>query len=515
MLKKPMIQEIVDLKMQGYSIGEIQEHYAGKPGKAPSIPTIRKYYAMDVAPDDPGMNLAKDKVFDAEPFRSAILTILGNNPGKCYGSSVYDVLIERFIENGDYGKLPGEERTLRRYINYLIESGQVEKPEENSRVYDTVFDTPPGQQMLIDFGQIKIRPGLTVHFICMLLRYSRMICVYAQDHKFNSEEACRAIYRGFCKLGGRPAELVIDQDSVFIASELYGEIVETHTFKAFTAEQGLKLWVCNKNDPASKGPIENVVGFVKKNFFSARKIADIEDVWRSLPGWLERKNKRIHQATFRIPLDVFTGIERAHLSALMPSVYETLPTSFIETYVGDKRYITYKASKYSVPQKFCFKTIYYKAVGGKLHIYGPDRKYECTHDVSPCKGGVAKLAEHTKDDDTDWLKIVESLRGKWNCYDFQHFINGFKKENGRSIGRQLKAVEGFLDSEGPDRGLVADVMKECCRDFSYRFSQFKAVYERAKTNIMPVVPVIPAPSIDVHRASLETYQMAFLERCDN
>ena len=221
MLNKPMIQEIIDMKMRGYSITEIYDYYSGMTGKPPSLPTIRKYYAMDVVPGDYGANLVKDKVYDEEPWKwkSTILKILQNNPGKCYGSSVYDVLVEHFIENGDYEKLPGEERTLRRYIEHLRKSGQIGK-SENGRVYDTVFDTPPGQQMLIDFGELRIRKGLTIHFVCMLLRYSRMICVYAQDHKFNAEEACRAIYRGFCKLGGRPSELVIDQDSVFISSEL-------------------------------------------------------------------------------------------------------------------------------------------------------------------------------------------------------------------------------------------------------------------------------------------------------
>lgn len=209
MLNKTMIQEIIDMKVQGYSVTEIYEYYAMKPGKPLSLPTIRKYYAMDVVPSDLSVNLAKEKAFDAEPWKSAILAILENNQGKCYGSSVYDVLIEHFVENGIYEKLPGEERTLRRYINFLLESDQVKKTPGNGRIYDTVFDTPPGQQMLIDFGELRIRPGLTVHFICMLLRYSRMICVYAQDHKFNAEEACRAIYRGFCKLGGRPSELVI------------------------------------------------------------------------------------------------------------------------------------------------------------------------------------------------------------------------------------------------------------------------------------------------------------------
>jgi len=510
MLKEQMMQEIIDLKKRGYSVNEIAGYYAGKPGKTPSLPTIRKYYAMDVVPGAPGENFVKDKIFDAEPWKSAIITILENNPKKCYGSSVYDVLEEHFIENGDYDSLPASERTLRNYISFLFDSGQACAVSANPRIYDHVFDTPPGHQMLLDFGEQRIRQGLAVHFICMLLRYSRVFCVYAQDHKFNSEEACQAIYRGFCKLGGRPKQLVIDQDSVFIASETYGEVIETETFRRFIAEQELSLWVCNKADPESKGPIENVVGFVKKNFFSARDITCIEDVWQSIPGWNERKNKRIHQATFYVPLTVFTEIEQGALMPLLPSVYETLPTSFTTVDIVSRPYITYKSSSYSVPRKFCFKTVYYKAIGDKLHVYGPDRRHECTHDINPCKGSTNQLPEHKKEENTDWLAVCERLRAKWNCYDFQHFINGFKKENPRHIFKQLKAVEDFLDSENPARSLVADVMAECCANLRYRFSQFKAVYEVAKAGLVQSIP----PEVDeVQHASLGVYQQAFLERC--
>ena len=75
---------------------------------------------------------------------------------------------------------------------------------------------------------------------------------------------------------------------------------------------------------------------------------------------------------------------------------------------------------------------------------------------------------------------MERLRSKWNCHDFQHFINGIKKENPRHIAKQLSAVERFLDAEKPDKALVAEVMKECCAHFRYQFSQFKTVYDFVK-----------------------------------
>ena len=511
MLRRPMIQEIIDMKVKGYSINEIIEQYEKKSGKAPSRPTIRKYYGMDVIPEELEAKQSKDKVFDVEPWKNNILAILKNNPGKCYSSSVYDVLMERFVENGSYQQLPGSERTLRTYIQYLETSGQYEAVKKDGRIYDYVFDTPPGQQMLIDFGEIHITKTLKIHFICMLLRYSRMMCVFAQDHKYNAEEACQAIYHGFCKLGGRPEELVIDQDSVFISSEYLGEIIETRTFKNFINEQGLKLWVCNKNDPESKGPIENVVGFVKKNFFSARKINCIDDVWRSLPGWLERKNKRIHQTTYRVPREVFAEIEKGALRPLLPSVYDTTTSSFIKASVDSLAYIQYKSSKYSIPRKFCFKTVYYKAIGDKLHIYGPDLVLECSHLINPCRGSINRLPEHGKEENTDWLPVCERLRARWNCYDFQHFINGFKKENPRHLFKQLSAVEAFLEAESPAWDLVAAVMAECCRCFRYQFSQFKAVYDRLKEQKSP----ISATPIDkIQYAGLDMYQQVFLKRCD-
>ena len=185
MLAKTQMQEIQDLKLRGYTKTEILEYYKNQGLKPPSRPTISKYYDMDVVPDNPGMKLSKDKAFDVAPFREAIITILEANSRKDYCiSSVYDLLEEKFIENGEFETLPGNEQTLRNYVHYLEESGQIDTSEKHRRTYDHVFDTPPGEQMLIDFGEYTLSKKSAIHFICLLLRYSRFLCVYAQDHKY-------------------------------------------------------------------------------------------------------------------------------------------------------------------------------------------------------------------------------------------------------------------------------------------------------------------------------------------
>jgi hypothetical protein len=116
------MQEIQDLKLRGYTQTEIHDYFVDQGIKPPSRPTIAKYFKMDVVPDNPGEKLAKDKVFDVEPFRSTIIKIIEANNGNDFCvSSVYDVLEEKFIENGDYECLPGNEQTLRNYVHYLEE----------------------------------------------------------------------------------------------------------------------------------------------------------------------------------------------------------------------------------------------------------------------------------------------------------------------------------------------------------------------------------------------------------
>ena len=112
MLDKKQMKEIQDLKLRGYTKSEILAYYKEQGVKPPSRPTISKYYDMDVVPEEPGRKLAKDKAFDVSPFREAILAILEANSRKDYCiSSVYDVLEEKFIENGEYTALPGNEQT--------------------------------------------------------------------------------------------------------------------------------------------------------------------------------------------------------------------------------------------------------------------------------------------------------------------------------------------------------------------------------------------------------------------
>lgn len=514
MIQDRMIEEIQELKLAGYTVREAYDTLRARHNKVPTLKTVRKYYNMDRVPEDSHARVRKQAAFDVEPLASAIVEILERNPG-CYMSSVYDVLVERFVETGEMDALPGNEQTLRNYIRRLREEGRVEEGPDSRRRYDVVDVPEPGRMAQVDFGRQDCGGGLVVHFMCVLLWHSRLLGVYAQDHRFNSEESCRALHRFSCKCGGRVRTYVIDQDSVFVSEEVYGEAFETATFKAFLEEQDITLWVCRKADPESKGAVENSVRFVKSSFFSAREFGTIDDVLRALPAWVERKNRRIHQGTYQIPQQVFERVERAALRPPLPSLWEAAPTDLAEAPVNGQPYVLHRSVKYSVPWDMCYTTAYKRVIGGKLHIYDARRRHVCTHDICEVRGSFMRLDEHRRQPASDWLDTAERMRLKWNCTEFQHFINGFKRENPeRNLGRQLSAVERYLDERHPSRALVADVMAACCRDYRYRFTQFKAVFDlmeaRAADGAGAVADVLPAADVDVR--GLELYQRAFDER---
>ena len=513
MLKENMIQEIQELKLRGFTPAEISEYISNHREKAPSMPTIRKYYNMPVVQDTQKSSLVKPKVFDIDPFRSYIVNVLNRNLDNDYFtvSSLYDVLEEHFVESGEFEKLPGNQQTLRNYTAFLRESGAVSKEPDGSRVYDHVFDTPPGDQMLIDFGEIGIRKGLRIHFICLLLRYSRYLVVYAQDHKFNAVEACQAIYRAFCRIGGRPVTLVIDQDAVFVSEETYGEVIKTQVFEDFCTEQGLKLWTCRKADPESKGPVENSVGFVKKNYFSARlaDIGSIEDVWCSLPKWMDRKNKRIHQTTFCMPVDILEKFERAALRPLIPSFYESYSNNLIPCKISSYPFIKYRTNKYSVPQDFTNKTIFYKIVGNSMHIYNEQQVFNCTHTLSELKGQTIQLEEHKPAQPTAWLKVIEDMRSRWGGIYFQPFINGVQNNNPRYLLEQFRHINELFTNNNVDRAAASVIMKICCKEELFSYSKVKNVVDGLITGKIVENDYTPT---EVQTKELSVYQKAFEQR---
>ncbi|GAI43242.1 unnamed protein product, partial [marine sediment metagenome] len=138
-----------------------------------------------------------------------------------------------------------------------------------------------------------------------------------------------------------------------VVSENRGDIIYTKDFKQFIEEMDLKMYVCRKSDPESKGKIENVIKFIKRNFLRIRDFDNIEEAKERLFKWLNRRaNGKISLATRRIPQKMFTE-EKAYLRTLKNSIYRKDNLNARERRKADiTGEISVNSCKYPVPLEY-------------------------------------------------------------------------------------------------------------------------------------------------------------------
>ncbi|MQY58714.1 MAG: IS21 family transposase [Clostridia bacterium] len=353
-----MYQKIQHFKRKGFSKADIiRETGLNKR-------TVLKYYSMSEKKYSRYIEKVRYRTKVFEPYQPPILNLYKvNDFQRLEKSAVYDYLEEKL------GSLPGTERSFRNYISYLVETEQL-KFNGNKRIYSPVAELPYGRQLQIDFGEYCTRRGLKLYIFAAVLSASRYKYCALQDKPFTTLDLINHLLDCFCYLGGMPEELVIDQDKVMVASENRGDIIYTRDFKQFIEEMDLKMYVCRKSDPESKGKIENVIKFIKRNFLSIRDFENIKEAQERLSRWLNRRaNGKISLATRRIPQEMFTE-EKVHLRALSNSIYQKDSSNARERRKADiMGQISVNSGKYPVPLEYREREVDIYKTAEKLFIY--------------------------------------------------------------------------------------------------------------------------------------------------
>jgi len=180
-----------------------------------------------------------------------------------------------------------------------------------------VIELPPGFQAQVDMGQKTMKDAngkrVKVYIFAMVLSCSRYKYVCFQLEPFTAKSFCEAHDRAFRYFGGRPVEIVYDQDRVMVVSENCGDIIYTETFENYKNYAGFSIHLCRGSDPESKGKIEAVVKYVKGNFLSCRVFHGIARLNSDGLSWLDRTgNGLVHETTKMVPKAAFTQ-EQKHL----------------------------------------------------------------------------------------------------------------------------------------------------------------------------------------------------------
>lgn len=405
-----MYSQIQQLKAQGFKKERVAKmlHMSKN--------TVRKYWEM--TPDE-YVALAEviRKSHTLAQYEPVILKWLYEFPS-ISSAQVHDWLLEHY-------RIKSAERTTRRLVELLRETHKI-KRASTPRSYEAVEELPMGYQMQVDFGQKHLRTPdghyVKVHFVGFVLSHSRYKWGYFKDKPFTSGELVQSLYGCFNYMGGKPRELVFDQDSIVSVDENYGDIMFTYEFEQFKQAEKIDVYLCRKADPESKGKVESVVKFIKINFLPNRFYMGSDLLNQSFEAWLERTgNAKIHGTTKKVPAKVFL-LEQEHLRPVLLTNRSVCEESITRSVRKDNT-VLYLSNYYSVPQGTFGKEedVVLRIDGEKLvieQVYGDYILAE--HTISKEKGKLIKLPAHRKNYEQSARrhldKLCEVLGQEYNDY---------------------------------------------------------------------------------------------------
>jgi transposase len=468
MIRKGMYQKIQNQKNQGLSISEISR--LNKLDRK----TTRKYYSMSIEEYEIYNRKKQSREKYLDQYKDSILKIYKlNNNKKLNMSAVFD-----YLEEKD-GKIKCTEKTLRNYINNLILNNDI-KLKSNIRMVEKVEELPMGKQMQVDFGQFEFPSGLKIYIFASVLSSSRYKYVSVQDKPFKTQDVIQHLINCFEYIGGIPEEIVIDQDSTLVVSENYGDIIYTKDFNLFKSEMQFSMYVCRKADPQSKGKIENLVGYVKKNFFSIRDYTDIGMISNDLNKWLTRRaNGKISLSSGFIPLEIIKK-EREFLKPIRSSIFIKSNILREERKVSLKSYISFKTCLYSVPVEFRNKTVEVELRNDELMIFFQKRLI-ASHKKSIFKGKIINMREHFRETSKNANTLKEEVLSLYDFNEWRNFVIINFKQYPRYVRDQSIYAKKYF-SMNIDFLKLKDSIDYCIINEIYSFKNLYEIYNKYINN---------------------------------
>ncbi len=284
----------------------------------------------------------------ADDYKEFVLECLTKYPDMS-AAQIYDWIKERCrLETLEF-----QERAFRNYVKAIRAEYDIKKVSKQ-RQYEAVDELPPGKQGQVDMGEISVETttGCFKRLYCfgMVLSHSRQKFVFWQERPFTTESFILAHVKAFDFYGGRPREMVYDQDKILAVSENHGDIIYTEGFQNYLCEVKFEVFLCRGADPESKGKVENVVKYAKHGFAEHRIFTDIESFNTDCIAWLRRTaNAKEHGTIKKIPAEVF-ALERESLIPVSTYSFDAADRESISYLVRKDNIVLYKGNRYRVPK---------------------------------------------------------------------------------------------------------------------------------------------------------------------
>ena len=251
------------------------------------------------------------------------------------------------------------------------------------------FETGPGEQMQIDFGQVRAEIGdetVKVYLFVATLGYSRRGFVAAFRHERQSAWLA-GIEGAFAHFGGRVQTLLIDNAKALVTEHDRDtrQVTFNRRFEAFCRHWDVQARACAPFRARTKGKTENGVGYVKKNALAGHTFASWAALEAHLARWQrEVSDVRIHGTTGEAPLARF-GSERPHLRPVAGRA-SFLQVRELSRKVNAEGCVELDTNAYSVPWRLIGEPVTLVASAGTVSVRHAGREVARHTELSGQRG---------------------------------------------------------------------------------------------------------------------------------
>ena len=219
----------------------------------------------------------------------------------------------------------------------------------------------PGDVLAIDWGAIG-----TLHVFCAVLAWSRIRFIYFADNE-RSETTLAALAACFEFLGGVPKTVLADRMGCLKGGVVANVVIPSPEYVRFATHYGFHPDFCEAADPASKGLVENLVGYVKRDLMIPEEL-DARDLRRaneSARDWMQEVNAAEHSEICAIPAERLEV--ELELLGRLPQLRANAGKVIYRT-VDKLSCVRFASARYSVPTQNIGKVVQLRVADGRISI---------------------------------------------------------------------------------------------------------------------------------------------------
>jgi transposase len=235
------------------------------------------------------------------------------------------------------------------------------------------FETPPGKQMQIDFGERLVEIAGTkmrAYLFVATLGYSRRHHIRAFRNQ-RQESWFDGLESAFAKFGGVPEEVLFDNARALVVEHdpTTRTVVFNEKLKAFAKHWGFRPRACAPYRARTKGKTENGVGYVKRNAIAGRSFPSWEAFEAHLEAWTrDVADVRVHGTTGEAPIERFRRAEAQALKPIAGRPPFQAARELIRRVQSDCA-VEIDGNAYSVPWRLIGEMVRATIIDGIVHIH--------------------------------------------------------------------------------------------------------------------------------------------------